>query len=45
MLLTYSCEDAFGLHYEFPVQELVALDWDDMRGYPVSHDPTVTWPE
>ena len=45
MLLTYSCEDAFGLHYEFPVQELVALDWDDMRGYPVSHDPAVTWPE
>lgn len=45
MLLTYRCEDAFGLRYEFPIQELVALDWDDMRSCPLSHAPAVTWPE
>lgn len=44
MLLTYTCEDAFGLRYEFPIEEHVALDWDDMRGCPLSHAPTVTWP-
>lgn len=45
MLLTYTCEDAFGLHYEFPLREQVALAWDDMRNCPLSHTPTVTWPE
>ena len=45
MRLTYTCEDAFGLHYEFPIREQVALAWDDMRDCPLSHIPTVTWPE
>lgn len=45
MLLTYTCEDDFGLHYEFPIQEQVALSWDDMRFCPLSHSPAVTWPE
>lgn len=45
MLLTYTCEDAFGLRYEFPIKEQVALAWDDMRDWPLSHTPTVTWPE
>ena len=45
MRLTYTCEDAFGLHYEFPIREQVALAWDDMRDCPLSHTPTVTWPK
>ena len=45
MLLTYTCEDAFGLRYEFPIKEQMALAWDDMRNCPLSHTPTVTWPE
>lgn len=45
MRLTYTCEDAFGMHYEFPIREQVALAWDDMRDCPLSHIPTVTWPE
>lgn len=45
MRLTYTCEDAFGLHYEFPIREQVALAWDDMRDCPLSHTPTVTWSE
>ena len=45
MLLTYTCEDAFGLRYEFPIKEQVALPWDDMRNCPLSHTPTVTWPK
>ena len=44
MRLTYTCEDAFGLCYEFPLQEQVALAWDDMRSCPLSHAPIVTWP-
>lgn len=45
MRLTYTCEDAFGLRYEFPLREQVALAWDDMRECPLSHTPIVTWPE
>lgn len=45
MRLTYTCDDTFGMHYEFPIKEQVALTWDDMRDYPLSHTPTVTWPE
>ena len=45
MRLTYICEDAFGMQYEFPVREQVALTWDDMRECPLSHTPTVAWPE
>lgn len=45
MRLTYACTDASGLRYEFPVCELLAMNWDDMEECPLSNLPTVTWPE
>ncbi len=43
--LCYACTDAFGLRYEFPIFEKLAMRWDDMEEVPLSRRPTVTWPE
>ena len=45
MRLCYACRDAFGLRYEFPIFEKLAMRWDDMEEVPLSRRPTVTWPE
>ena len=45
MRLCYACTDAFGLRYEFPIWEQLAMRWDDMEEVPLSRRPTVTWPE
>lgn len=45
MRLTYACTDDFGLRYEFPLDELVAMRWDDMERYPLSGRPAVSWPD
>ena len=45
MRLCYACTDAFGLRYEFPIFEKLAMRWDDMEEVPLSRCPTVTWPE
>ena len=45
MRLCYACTDTFGLRYEFPIFEKLAMRWDDMEEVPLSHRPTVTWPE
>ena len=45
MRLCYACTDAFGLRYEFPISELLAMRWDDMERCPLSGRPTVTWPD
>ena len=43
--LCYACTDPFGLRYEFPFFDRLAMRWDDMEELPVSYRPTVTWPE
>ena len=43
--ISYACTDSFGLRYEFPFFERIAMRWDDMEELPVSYRPTVTWPE
>ena len=45
MRLCYACTDTFGLRYEFPIFEKLAMRWDDMEEVPLSRRPTVTWPE
>lgn len=45
MRLCYACTDAFGLRYEFPIFEKLAMRWDNMEEVPLSRRPTVTWPE
>ena len=45
MRLCYVCTDAFGLRYEFPIFEKLAMRWDNMEEVPLSRRPTVTWPE
>ena len=43
--LCYACTDAFGLQYEFPLAELLAMRWDDMEESPLSRTPNVDWPQ
>lgn len=45
MRICYACTDEFGLRYEFPLREWVAQRWEDAVSYPISHCPTVIWPE
>ncbi len=45
MRLCYACTDAFGLRYEFPLMEVLAMRWDDMEACPLSRRPAVSWPE
>lgn len=45
MRLCYACTDDFGLRYEFPLFEKIAMRWDDMEEAPLSRRPAVTWPE
>ncbi len=45
MRTSYVCTDAFGLQYEFPLCEWIMMKWDGVLRCPLSHRPTITWPE
>ena len=43
--LCYACTDDAGLHYEFPLFEILTQKWDGAERYPISGRPAVTWVE
>ena len=43
--LDYTCRDETGLGWEFPLMEMEALEWGDMRRCPLSGWPVLIWPE
>ena len=43
--LDYTCQDETGLGWDFPLMEMEALEWGDMRDCPLSGWPVIAWPE
>lgn len=43
--MDYTFQDETGLVWTFPLEELEALAWDDMRRCPLSGLPLIAWPE
>lgn len=43
--IDYTFQDETGLVWTFPLEELEALSWDDMRRCPLSGLPLIVWPE
>lgn len=43
--IDYTCRDETGLRWDFPLTDMEALEWGDMRRWPLSGWPEITWPE